>query len=487
MQHSDKEQNELVQLCKGTHRGNTSELNDINDFELTYNPLMSNDELERIRVSVGNYVSMNSFFSTTLDRTYALFLISSAGAASSTTLQPILFEIDPLKEGMKPFADISAESHFNTEREVLFMLGSIFKIENVILTTTTDGNSYWSIKLSLASENDYELREKNYEEALVYFIRALEIEETCLPSDHYEIAKACENIRFIRFNLGDYETALPFFEKGFNIKRKSLPAQHHSDKEQNELVQLCKGTHRGNTSELNDINDFELTYNPLMSNDELERIRVSVGNYVSMNSFFSTTLDRTYALFLISSAGAASSTTLQPILFEIDPLKEGMKPFADISAESHFNTEREVLFMLGSIFKIENVILTTTTDGNSYWSIKLSLASENDYELREKNYEEALVYFIRALEIEETCLPSDHYEIAKACENIRFIRFNLGDYETALPFFEKGFNIKRKSLPAQHVDLGMTYHNFGLIYEQTEKLKEASENFLMAKQIYRLY
>ncbi|CAF1107615.1 unnamed protein product [Didymodactylos carnosus] len=273
----------------------------------------------------------------------------------------------------------------------------------------------------------------------------------------------------------------------FQVFIKVLLRMQHSDKEQNELVQLCKGTHRGNTSELNDINDFELTYNPLMSNDELERIRVSVGNYVSMNSFFSTTLDRTYALFLISSAGAASSTTLQPILFEIDPLKEGMKPFADISAESHFNTEREVLFMLGSIFKIENVILTTTTDGNSYWSIKLSLASENDYELREKNYEEALVYFIRALEIEETCLPSDHYEIAKACENIRFIRFNLGDYETALPFFEKGFNIKRKSLPAQHVDLGMTYHNFGLIYEQTEKLKEASENFLMAKQIYRLY
>ncbi|CAF4398726.1 unnamed protein product, partial [Rotaria sordida] len=51
----------------------------------------------------------------------------------ATDLEPIIFEIvaDPKMVGTKPFADISRHSEFPGESEILFMLGSIFRLNSV--------------------------------------------------------------------------------------------------------------------------------------------------------------------------------------------------------------------------------------------------------------------------------------------------------------------------------------------------------------------
>ena len=70
-------------------------------------------------------------------------------------LQKILFQIDadPKHVGVKPFADISSESDFKNECEVLIMLGAVFRLEKIHLSE----DNVWFIDLTLASSNDYQL------------------------------------------------------------------------------------------------------------------------------------------------------------------------------------------------------------------------------------------------------------------------------------------------------------------------------------------
>ncbi|CAF0951271.1 unnamed protein product [Didymodactylos carnosus] len=497
---------------------------------------------------------------------------------------------------------------------------------------------------------------------------------TSLPMSIYNISSAKENSstgvngNFLWFQL--------FIEVLLRIQ--------HSAEDRQDLVELCKKTHVGNTSQIQLIDEFELTYSPsnalwwytresclykilnkalrcqdidtfalhidcisgisdghspssitrayraqLMSSEELDRIRSSIGSYISMNSFLSCTLSREIALFIISSTSTQISNILEAVLFEIeiDPLLEGTKPHADISSESYFQNEKEVLFMLGSIFKIHSI-----TETDNIWTVKLLLSSENDHQLNElsnylknkiedepvflslgnilsdmnewqkaskyyqyqlqqlndknsysagrcyrglgniayetgnydlgiiydekalkiflslsnvdkaisicynnlglgfqhkKDYEKALeyynkcleidkricgpesievaisynnigylyynqekidnalVFYNRALEIREKYLPSDHYALARTYVNIGTVYHKQKEYEKALSCFQKSLDIFIKSRREMHIEMAVIYCNFGITYEATSKLELALDYLLKADQIYR--
>jgi hypothetical protein len=92
---------------------------------------MSSDELNSLRQNIGQFISVNSFFSTSIERETAKFLLGDIN--SLVDLEPVLFEIDadPKIVTSKSFADISKHSHFTEESEVLFMLGSIFRLQSI--------------------------------------------------------------------------------------------------------------------------------------------------------------------------------------------------------------------------------------------------------------------------------------------------------------------------------------------------------------------
>jgi tetratricopeptide (TPR) repeat protein len=116
--------------------------------------MISNDELKTLQNSVGQFISINSFFSTSIDKEKALsFLDISDG---SDNLEKILFEIDadPQVITTKSFADISKHSEYSNESEVLFMLGSIFRLENI----NCNDNQIWIIRMSLCSDDEHDLR-----------------------------------------------------------------------------------------------------------------------------------------------------------------------------------------------------------------------------------------------------------------------------------------------------------------------------------------
>jgi tetratricopeptide (TPR) repeat protein len=117
--------------------------------------LMSIDELRDLQQYVGQFISMNSFLSTSHKRPVARFYMGDT--THRVDLERVLFEIDadPKAVTTKPFADISMYSCFDIESEVLFMLGSVFRLNSII----REDDEVWIIKMTLCSDNEHDLKQ----------------------------------------------------------------------------------------------------------------------------------------------------------------------------------------------------------------------------------------------------------------------------------------------------------------------------------------
>ena len=118
---------------------------------------ISKDEWNALSNSIDDYISITSFLSTSFEESVAKFYIGEGehGKASSTEML-VLFEIhaDPhLTGNVRPFADISPFSYFSTEREVLFVPGSIFKITGVVFQ-----DPFPIMKMELCSDEENTLK-----------------------------------------------------------------------------------------------------------------------------------------------------------------------------------------------------------------------------------------------------------------------------------------------------------------------------------------
>ncbi|CAF1515355.1 unnamed protein product, partial [Rotaria magnacalcarata] len=205
---------ELIDHCKQQYQGNTAELSNLREFREDYSPekalwwysresffyktlntalrnqnihiiflfrgfisdihrqlkanqaddalrvyrsqMISSDELETLRQSCDQFISINSFFSTSTYKKQALSFLNSCNVGDN--LEPVLFEIDanPTLVTNKPFADVSAYSEFTDESEVLFMLGSIFHLKSV--TRSSDGQ-VWIVRMTLCSDDQCDLKQ----------------------------------------------------------------------------------------------------------------------------------------------------------------------------------------------------------------------------------------------------------------------------------------------------------------------------------------
>jgi tetratricopeptide (TPR) repeat protein len=114
---------------------------------------MSKDEVQMLKNNINEFISINSFLSTSLDRELALFFVDDSNV--SNDLERVFFEIDadPCLENIKPFSNITSHSYFANEAEVLFMIGSIFQLIRVY--HNQDG--IWIVQMKLCTSNDHQL------------------------------------------------------------------------------------------------------------------------------------------------------------------------------------------------------------------------------------------------------------------------------------------------------------------------------------------
>ncbi|CAF1234402.1 unnamed protein product [Rotaria sordida] len=239
----------------------------------------------------------------------------------------------------------------------------------------------------------------------------------------------------------------------------------------------------------------------LMWNKELNTLKHSIGELISINSFLSTSLDRQLAYkFLLESKD------LERVLFEIevDPQLPDIKPFAEISSLSFYPREKEVLFMLGSIFRLVNM----NHDRNGVWTIKLTLFSDHDHPLkailnhmksenkqskldlimlgdvlqRMGKYNEAEEYYRRCL----NGLPSNDYHNISTCYYaLGRVADSKADYESSLKWFNKSLNIDMQILKQNDPCIANTHNSIANVYLTKGNYEQALESYNKALKIFQ--
>jgi hypothetical protein len=94
--------------------------------------LMSNIEFENFKQFEGHIISINTFLSTTVSLQVALAFANTSSNMSENFI-PVVFciETNPYVEHKRPYANISEISMYRDEEEVLFALGSLFRIKYI--------------------------------------------------------------------------------------------------------------------------------------------------------------------------------------------------------------------------------------------------------------------------------------------------------------------------------------------------------------------
>lgn len=114
------------------------------------------EEFERLKKSKGGFISVNSFFSTSRDKTIAMIFAGSERLESE--LVSILLEIHVHRARLQSvfFADIEHLSAIRDEAEVLFSLGSTFQILSI---DYDDQTRVWVIRLNGSDEGSNRIQD----------------------------------------------------------------------------------------------------------------------------------------------------------------------------------------------------------------------------------------------------------------------------------------------------------------------------------------
>ncbi|CAF2228318.1 unnamed protein product [Rotaria magnacalcarata] len=298
VKYTEADRKELIHRCKQQYEGNTVEINNIREFEMDYSPVkalwwytretffykminavlrnqdihlmflfrgciydilhqleakqanmplkvyrsqtISNDELETLKQCCDQFISVNSFFSTSTNYQQAISFINFSYGVDN--LQKVLFEIDadPRMSSTKPFADISSCSEYGDDSEVLFMLGSIFRLNDI---NRSRDDEYWIISMNFCSDEEHELKyvlvdikeqfmseETNLRTlgtvlwkmgkldlAEKYFVRMLEE----IPSDDPLVMDLYQDLGQLTSQMGCYDQSIQWHQKSLILKNQN--------------------------------------------------------------------------------------------------------------------------------------------------------------------------------------------------------------------------------------------------------------------------
>ena len=290
-----------------------------------------------------------------------------------------------------------------------------------------------------------------------------------------------------------------------NVIRKMLPNQDAINRSKAEMLHKCRLYYRGNSKEMNNIDQFEREYtrdhairwytrnsfiyklinkalrtedvdalytyrfyiNDLyacleencqllreytsaiavyrgmrMSGAEIQRVQSNIGHLIAMNGFWSTTRKMGVAEMFAGIRGPASSTPRVPIIFEIavNLDEHSSINLADIRHLSAHKDEEEVLFDLGTAFKIISI---EYIDQLGYWKCLMSASDEGNAVVQE--------YFdFKQKELEDI----DDVEIVFGT-----LLGEMGEWKKSQNYFE--YLLKRRpDDPQVYFGIGNTYHTF---------------------------
>ncbi len=360
--------------------------------------LLSNDELQLLKNSIGEFISITSFLLTKFDRQLAVSDLNHC--ILSDNLQRILFEID-LDHKIKSFSAINSS-------EILIMCGSIFRLIDIHFN---DEQLLWIIRIKLSNINDenfkllfdftknkigYNDKEINivtfgnilwkmnkFDEAEKYYLQIIDL----LPNDHSDRANLYYNLGHIYSDKNNYDLSLKYYNKSLDIWMKS--------------------------------NDSNLAnnYNAIATNYWKQ------GDYKRAYDSFNKALD------IFKQVYGEDDMNIAMCLNNMGTV---------ISNEKNYTKALNYYLKTLIIFE-KNLSINHPNLGSLHSNISTMYKNLNQIDL-------ALEHLNLSLIIYEKSLPSNHPNITKMLKNIAFLYEQKGDFQQALIFYEKISNIYRQIL-----------------------------------------
>ena len=259
----------------------------------------------------------------------------------------------------------------------------------------------------------------DYDKALEYYFKALEIREKVLDKEHPDIATSYNNIGSVYDDKGDYDKALEYYFKALEIREKVLGKEHP---------------------------DIATLYN-------------------NIGFVYGTKGDYDKALEYHLKALAIK----EKVLGEEHPSTATLYNNIGYVYYSKGDYDKALEYHLKALEIREKVLGKEHPDtATSYNNIG------NVYSDKGK-YDKALEYYFKDLAISEKVLGKEHPDTAFSYNNIGNVYYSKGDYDNALEYLFKALEIREKKLGPKHPFTRTTYRNIGNVYMKMGNKEEAQK------------
>jgi tetratricopeptide (TPR) repeat protein len=117
------------------------------------------------------------------------------------------------------------------------------------------------------------------------------------------------------------------------------------------------------------------------------------------------------------------------------------------------------------------------TLGTMHPDVAYSINSIGNVLRRKGEYDKALVFFQKGLEIRILLYGAEHLSVAKSKNNIANALSDLGNLEKALEMYQQSLDILLKTLGAEHPLVAISNNNIGILWDHKSEYDKALEFF----------
>ncbi|CAF4398513.1 unnamed protein product, partial [Rotaria sp. Silwood2] len=325
------------------------------------------------------------------------------------------------------FADISAFSNFPEEQEVLFDVGTVFKIEIVkeekledndillvVIKTTGEGQD---ITANYMEVNRREMQEESPKIMLCNLLKKIgKFEKSLKFLKQLQRNPGDENLAHIHNRIGialkdekKYEAALEHFQTAFELAYNSEPPQ----RKYSAFILHNQGLVYAKQNKLNEALRFQQR-----------------------------------AMEIVESIGSTNSHFVASYYGSIGRIFSRQKDF-----------DKAMKYFMEAI-KISEMSLSTDHVYNAF-----NFANIATMYARQHKYDEALSYHLMALELRKKYLPSNNYNLGWSLEEVARMYYKKGDSQKALEYYLESLKIARSyTFPSWQHNLIRLLDNIALVY-----------------------
>ncbi|CAF1353362.1 unnamed protein product [Didymodactylos carnosus] len=461
--------------------------------------VISIDELNNIKTNIDGFISMNTFFSTTLDCSLA-FTLSGEGSQLNENKVSVVYMIDiDTTITTMPFYNIKDLSYFQAEDEILFSIDTIFKLISVEEHCNNDVR-VWLFELKLIDKIDNDELDGLYK----YFKDQFSGETTSygiLASILYEMGESEKAEKYSRILLEQ----LPPDDPGIGVIYSNLGTLYAK---KNMLTDAFKMFDKAIDfySSTNLIHYSNKEHFLSIAYTNIASAHLDNGNYTEALKTYEKALDMQTKILpsihahLVNTYNNIASVysemgnfhqSLKYYQLASDLCQQGALPHNHPTVAVIYNNLGFIFDKLGNRskamenFEIALEIRKKCLASSDHRAFSSSYTNIGTYYLDDGNYAKAKEYLDLVWELDSKYLPVNHPEFATTCNNFGLLYEQQHDYTLAFEYYQKSVDIltKTSSLPPQHPLIAVANKNLARAYRHQKNYERAMEQISIALDI----